>query len=309
MDDNFVMSQNDWDTIIAYSKMSHDKWKTEIGGMCVALFDEEAGTMVIKDPVIGKQEVSSVNCTIDKEWLADYYMEMAMKHGTKVRFVWWHSHHTMGVGWSSTDTNTMEECNKGDYSMSLVVNLKEDHTFRISWWKPTTGYIDTKLKVLKPAFKVDAAMQAKFDELITQESRVIRSNHYSSINNTSYTNWNSRFKQPGNYGPGYVDAELMDKTPSLQEKYCATMDALLEAVFVEQIKWPDFKEKWSDIIKDAGMHNIIIETFNKNDYGHILLRGEIPDATDYFESPEPELFLVRDSYGYGNKIQKNLWDV
>ena len=308
MDDKFVMSQHDWDKIIAYSKMSYDKWKTEIGGMCVALFNKDSQIMVIKDPVIGKQEVSGVNCTLDKEWLADYYMEMAMKHGMEVRFVWWHSHHTMGVRWSGTDTSTMEECNKGDYSMSLVVNLEEDHTFRISWWKPTSGYIDTKLKVLNPAFKVDAAMKAEFDKLVTREKRAIQSRSY---NNTYYntSNWRTKYKQPGSRGPGYVDAELMDKTPSLQEKYCTTMETLLEKAFIDQIKWPDFKKKWDDIIKDAKAHNIIIETFNKNDYGDILLKGLIPDAPEYFESPEPELFLNRYDNGHGNTLQKNLWDI
>ena len=311
MESNFVISQNDWDTIIAYAQMSYDKWKTEIGGMCVAILDKETKTMVIKDPVIGKQEVSSTLCTLDKGWLADYYMEMAMKHGTDVRFVWWHSHHMMGVQWSGTDTSTMKEGSNGDYSMSLVVNLKGEHTFRVSWWKPMAGHIDTKVKIAGPEFSVTKKMEDNFNNLVTKEARAIVKTTTHNNRYNGYHDWRTKYKQPGNYGPGYVDAELMDKTESLQEKYCNTMDSLMEQAFTDQLKWPQFMKKWDKIIEDAGAHNIIIEPFEKDDYSDILLKGLIPDATGYFESPEPGLFLYRDRGigGYGDPLQKNLWDV
>jgi len=309
MDDKFIMAQEDWDKIIAYSKMSYDKWKTEIGGMCVALFNEENKIMVISDPVIGKQEVSSTLCTLDKEWLADYYVEMAIKYGTEVKFVWWHSHHTMGVSWSGTDTNTMQEFNQGNYSMSLVVNLAENHTFRISWWKPTSGYIDTKLKVLKPEFQVTKEMQGIFDELVTRPAKSITKINTNIYNNGwSNAGWKNQYKQPGNQGPGYVDAQLMDRTQTLQEKFCDIMEKLLDEAFTYQKKWPDFEEEWKEIIIDAGKHDIVIEEFPKSEFVELTVKGEFPDATDYFESPDPELFLTRGcTDGYGNPLQENLF--
>ena len=309
MNDKFIMSQEDWDTIIVYSKMSYDKWKTEIGGMLVAVFDKKNNKMIIKDPVIGKQEVSGVNCTLDKEWLADYYVEMAVKHGINVRFVWWHSHHNMGVQWSGTDTATMGEFSDGDYSMSLVVNLAEDHTFRVNWWKPTSGYIDTKIKILKPQFEISSEMQVNFDKLISREAKAIVRTVVKNDNYSNYANsyW-QKYKQPGNYGPGVVDAELMDRSPSLQGKYCDTMEKLLDNAFTEQMKWPDFDRKWSIIIEDAGKHDIIIESFSKSEYID-LMTGEFPDATDYFESPEQSLFLTRPTNftRYGDPLQENLF--
>lgn len=285
----FVMSQEDWDKIIAYSQMSYDKWRTEIGGMCVALFDEDKGLMVISDPVVGKQTVSSTLCTLDKNWLADYYMEMAVKHGTKVRFVWWHSHHTMGVNWSGTDTDTMEEFNKGDYSMSLVVNLKQDHTFRVSWWKPLSGYIDTKLHIQRYGTEVTESMQASFDELVKREvftpTKMDNSYRNPYISNTIYgqSSWTSdKYKQPNNKGPGLVDAELMDTPRTLEDKYADILDELLSWGFLDQMKWSEMKEEWDEVIVDAKQLNLTIKPITKNDYSVVLTGGGV-NTYDYIE--------------------------
>lgn len=294
MDGKFIISEEDWNTIINYSQMSYDKHKAEIGGMCIAVYDKENDRMIIKNPVIGKQTVSGGDCTLDKEWLADYYTKMAMEHGVHVRFVWWHSHHNMGVQWSGTDLAAMKEFSGGDYSMSLVVNLKDEHQFRVNWWKPTAGYIDTKLKIMRNEFEITEEMEIAFKELVTKESYDYNKWYSKSDKAKSISNGygNTYYKQPGNYGPGAVDAELMDTPETLSDKYLDIIENMLDDAFVEQPDWITFKKEWDIIAEDAKIHKVKIKSISKNDYSQVL-QGLMLDATIFFEDASPRLTLGR----------------
>ena len=103
MDNEFYISQSNWNKIINYAGISYDEFKAEIGGMSVVTQDTDCDWM-IQNPVILKQEIGSTTCDLDKEELAKYYTEMAVKYkNIDFRFCWWHSHHTMSAFWSGTD--------------------------------------------------------------------------------------------------------------------------------------------------------------------------------------------------------------
>ena len=138
-----------WKTIINYAKCAYDTFKTEIGGMSVALEDDN-GDWWIEDPLIMKQEVSSGLCVLDKTELAEYYGKMAIKYKKKnMRFCWWHSHHTMAAFWSGTDLEAIDEYSDGDLSFALVVNLKEEYKCRVSVWKPIEMHKDVVLNIVQ----------------------------------------------------------------------------------------------------------------------------------------------------------------
>ena len=142
----FFISNKDWNKIIGYAKIAHDEHKSEIGGMAIAMPDKE-GDWVVLNPIILKQTVSSGNCVLDKDALAQHYVETAKKHNNPdLQFVWWHSHHTMSAFWSGTDLTAIEEYSGGKFSMSLVVNLKEEYKFRVSVWDPIEVHQDVKLE-------------------------------------------------------------------------------------------------------------------------------------------------------------------
>ena len=144
----FYIKQKHWDHILGYAEEAYDTLKTEIGGMSVCLQDKE-GDWEIVEPVILKQEVTSGNCTLEKEELAKYYTRTAKRYKNRsFRFCWWHSHHTMSVFWSSTDIKGIEEYSDGDMSFALVVNLKRENKFRVSMWKPAILHKDTTLEIL-----------------------------------------------------------------------------------------------------------------------------------------------------------------
>ena len=143
MDTGYYISKKDYDKIINYATAAYESMKAEIGGMSICYQDEE-GDWIVTDPVILKQKVTGGTCDLDKDALADYYCKAQKKHGKKeFRFCWWHSHHNMGVFWSSTDIKGINEYSDGDLSFALVVNLKRENKFRASMWKPVVMHEDT----------------------------------------------------------------------------------------------------------------------------------------------------------------------
>ena len=172
------------------SKCAYDKEKSEIGGMLIAEKDKD-GNYDLHSPVILKQEISAGNTTICKEALSVYYVEQAMKHKNKdIRFVWWHSHHTMAVFWSGTDLTAIDEMSSGDMSLSLVVNLKEEYKFRVNIWKPFKIHKDIEIDIIdnSKARKYPKSIENEFDKLCEKEtyftkaiSNKVRQNSHKSL--------------------------------------------------------------------------------------------------------------------------------
>ena len=149
-----------WDKIISYARSSYDQFKAEIGGMAIVHRKEDS--FLVEEPVILKQIVSGGNCVLDKDALAEYYVKTAMEHKDKkdLSFLWWHSHHTMGAFWSSTDLSAIEEMAAGKYSFSLVVNLKQEYKFRVSVWEPIDVHQDIEINRVYDMMDVDKEVKA-----------------------------------------------------------------------------------------------------------------------------------------------------
>ena len=143
----FYISQKDWKKVIDYAQASYDQFKSEIGGFMIAKPDKD-GNIIISEPEILKQEVTGGTTEMDKVEIADYYVKCAEKHGTDIRFIWWHSHANMSAFWSGTDTNTMEEYSSGDWSAFLVVNIRQEYKFRVCIWNPIEAHEDIELNIL-----------------------------------------------------------------------------------------------------------------------------------------------------------------
>ena len=134
----FSITKKDWDKIINYAKARSESSDHEIGGMALLKCKKDKdGNIhyVVSEPTILNQETSGGNCVLDKEALAEYYVDMAIKHGNDVKFLWWHSHAKMKAFWSSTDLATMKEYSGSEWSAFLVVNVFEEYKFRVCAWK------------------------------------------------------------------------------------------------------------------------------------------------------------------------------
>jgi hypothetical protein len=148
-----------WKKIQDYAHSAHDLFNgAEIGGMAI-MEEREKGEWWLIDPIILKQEVSGGSTSLDQEELAHYYTDVAMKRKNnplRYRFLWWHSHHTMGAFWSGTDDKAIEEMSDGDFSFALVVSWKSDpneHILRVSYWDPEEAHVDTEFDIIDQPVK------------------------------------------------------------------------------------------------------------------------------------------------------------
>ena len=173
MNIEFSIQEKAWNKVINYAASAYNQFKSEIGGMMVAI-EDEAGDWELLDPVIMKQRITPSNTHLDQEELAAYYTKAAMKYKKyNFRFCWWHSHHTMGAFWSGTDTDTIDEFNDGDFSFALVVNLKEEYKFRVSIWKPLEAHKDVELNIITKEKKVPKSIDKEVEALCDKESHNI----------------------------------------------------------------------------------------------------------------------------------------
>ena len=169
-DKKFWIDPDVFDEIIAFAESAYRQFKTEIGGQLVVREDKD-GDFILEDPVILKQKVSSTNCELDEAALAVHYSKMAGKHGDNIRHCWWHSHHTMGAFWSGTDNATILANKSHDFTVSLVVNLKQEYKLRVQFFYPFEHEENVTLNFLEDIDEVrDAAIDTEVKELCTKSA-------------------------------------------------------------------------------------------------------------------------------------------
>ena len=145
----FLITRKDWDKVITFAKGAHSLYKTEIGGMMI-MYKDDDGDYILTDPVILTQTVTASNCVLDEQELALYYGKAHKRHKAKgkIRYVWWHSHGDMKAFWSTTDDSTIEETITEDFSVSLVVNIKQEYKLRVQYFHPTLLDEDVDLIIM-----------------------------------------------------------------------------------------------------------------------------------------------------------------
>ena len=204
----FYITKEDWNKVIAYAESSYHQMKAEIGGQMVVVEDED-GDFILKDPIILKQEVSAGNCEMEAEALALHYAEMVKKYGDKVRHCWWHSHHTMGAFWSGTDNSTIMDNETQDFSVSLVVNLKQEYKLRVQFFYPFEHEENVHLNFIED---IDAERNEELDTEVAQlctksVTTITKYNGKPTINTGEQANLWSKKDQNDvdayNYGYGY----------------------------------------------------------------------------------------------------------
>ena len=236
--------KDSWDKIINYAKAAYHGEKAEIGGMSVVTQDKD-GDWWIEDPQIMNQEISATTCDLDKEDLAKYYTQMAVKYkDTNFRFCWWHSHHTMGAFWSGTDLSSIDEYGEGesDLSFALVVNLKEEYKCRISVWKPLEVHQDVELEIVG---KEDVEIPL---EIVTEVKAKCRKRSMSSYQ-TGYTKLPSNGKQLTLHS--WYDSRGMSSNYNLLDDDCMTIKPTQQESANFEAKWEYAMGKIAEYIRQV----------------------------------------------------------
>ena len=279
----FFIEKKDWDKIIKYAESSYRQFKAEIGGQCVVIPDKD-GDFWLTHPVIMKQEVSGANCELDETALAIHYSKMAGQYGDKVRHCWWHSHHTMGAFWSGTDTSTIEENVTEDFSISLVVNLKEEYKLRVQMFYPIKAEFDVKLNIwtgeIKTSDKIDKEVKDNCEKETTAVTTYIGGNRtYHYNNNAQQEMWD--------YNRGFQSTNVdFDKLE--QDQYVQLMqwiDELSTKFYNAEIDYKDYKKEVKSANKKLKKHNLRVKHLQSHQLATFAM-GNF--AEDFFENIKEE---------------------
>ena len=280
-----------WDKIINYAKAAYQTEKCEIGGMSVVTQDKD-GDWLIQEPVILKQEIGSTTCDLDKEELAKYYTQMAIKYNKmNFRFCWWHSHHTMSAFWSGTDISSIEEYGEGesDLSFALVVNLKEEYKCRVSVWKPVEIHQDVELNILSNTPDVKIPLDILTEVEAKCETRNIVSNYNSKTKQLSLANTHIDTKNRYNWSNySYLNDNLADiDSLALSAQEEANFESKYEyavmktSEFIRQVTIGDwsmhkFKKAIRETNKQLGLHGIQILELTKAELDEFIEMNHEP---------------------------------
>ena len=275
----FFISKNDWKKIIQYAESSYRQFKAEIGGQCVVVEDAE-GNFWLKDPVILKQEVSGGNCEMEEEALAIHYGKMADKYGDDVRHCWWHSHHTMEAFWSGTDDKTIMENEADDFSVSLVVNLKQEYKLRVQMFYPIEAEVNVPLNIadeIPQSKAIDKEVTSKCEK---ESPRVITyGGHNHRYSQRELFDYNSGF----HYGHMVYDNDCDFKSLT-SEQYTQLMkfiDELAEKFYDNKISYEEYKKEAKEANKKLKKHNLKIKHLKSHELATFAM-GNF--AEDFFEN-------------------------
>ena len=190
LEDIFYIPEKDWYKLQSWAKLAYDKDKNEISGLLTAV-PQKDGRFKLSDVEILKQENTGTNTELDKDSVTEYFMKYGIKYNNPdMKFVWWHSHHTMGAFWSGTDEKEINAWKNNSFSLALVINLREEYKFRVSMWNlnglPMEEHYDTNLTIeRKETFlNITDAMKKKYEEYCSSSvQNVINYNGYNRMNN------------------------------------------------------------------------------------------------------------------------------
>ena len=281
----FFISKKDWKKIIQYAESSYRQFKAEIGGQCVVVEDAE-GNFWLKDPVILKQEVSGGNCEMEEAELAIHYGRAADKHGDDVRHCWWHSHHTMGAFWSGTDDRTIMENETDDFSVSLVVNLKQEYKLRVQMFYPVEVEVNVNLNIqddIPQNKSVDKEVADKCSKETTSVITYGGHNYGSKAMNNRAQRELFDYNMGFNYGYTMHDNDCDFKSLT-SEQYTQLMkfiDELAEKFYDNKISFQEYKKEVNEANKKLKKHNLKVKNLKSHELATFAM-GNF--AEDFFEN-------------------------
>tara|TARA_R100000808_G_scaffold7349_1_gene21673 strand:- start:3615 stop:4586 length:972 start_codon:yes stop_codon:yes gene_type:complete len=262
----FYITEEAWNTILGFASIAYEKDKNEVSGLCVARLNKD-GDYVLDEPEILLQENTGTTTELDADACAEFYAKKGMKYQSEaingtLRYVWWHSHHTMGAFWSGTDENEIKEWKNSSFSMALVVNLKEDYKFRVSQWQPLEAHKDLPLTILRDHnWTITKDMEKQYEELCSEKTKVLPMNRQANIWNG---NWNYLHKSHNKT----EISNLFDNTPrilALEQIKKVPNDAMVMNEIKEELlsEVEDLHNNYTTAQLDFKTYKTHIDTLNK----------------------------------------------
>lgn len=111
---------------IVYQKVMHwvNKSDFEVSGLGKVIFDAPTNTLRVVEAIILPQRNTSTTTDIDGVAVSKAMYQLRNSPGD-LRW-WWHSHVNMGVFWSGTDINTIQQLGNGGWYSATVFNKRNE---------------------------------------------------------------------------------------------------------------------------------------------------------------------------------------
>ena len=252
----FIIQEKAWNTMQQYAQIAYEKDKNEVSGLIPYKLVEHpiSKDMVYElfDPVILKQENTGTTTELDGEAIRDYQIKAGMKHGTDIKFCWWHSHHTMGAFWSGTDQNEIEAWENDSWSLALVVNLFQEYKLNVSVWQPIQYSEDVSLEIIRPIPKITKKQLKEYEELC--------SNKVSAV--TAYTGW-KKGNQVALWQQKTVDEYGINNLPPLKWTSGESLEPYQELIEYVDSTIEELIEKFCEGSADYKEYSKTIDSLNK----------------------------------------------
>ena len=243
LDSLFYIPEKSWYELQGWAKLAHDEDKNEISGLMTAI-PQEDGRYKLSDVEILKQENTGSNTTLDGDAVSEYKMKYAMKYKNKdMKFVWWHSHHTMDAFWSGTDLKEIDAWENDSFSLALVINLREEYKFRVSVWK--AGGLE-----INQHYDIPLSIERKAKTKITDKMKTLYEELCDSPTITHYGGWN-RGRQMGiNYNNHAMNVKQREESLNLESAYTQTiekLDNLNDAFMDSSLNFNQLKKEYKKV--------------------------------------------------------------
>tara|TARA_R100001082_G_scaffold61493_3_gene34321 strand:- start:5921 stop:6841 length:921 start_codon:yes stop_codon:yes gene_type:complete len=263
----FYITEKDWYKLQAWAKLAYDEDKNEISGLMTAI-PQKDGRYKIGDVEILKQENSGTNTELDGEAVTEYKMKYAMKYKDKrMKYVWWHSHHTMGAFWSGTDENEINAWENESFSLALVINLREEYVFRVSLWKasglPIKEHYDIDLTIERkqPKISITESMKKKYEELCAD--RVSHVNTYTGYRRNGWGQIQGRL---------FAKNEVALNIETAYGQLIDEIEKIFDGISDGSIKVKEYKKKIKKLSKTCSE--------NKLPFKPILFKGQMHEILE-----------------------------
>ena len=243
LDSLFYIPEKSWYELQGWAKLAHDEDKNEISGLMTAIPDED-GKYKLSDVEILKQENTGSNTTLEGDAVSEYKMKYAMKYKNKdMKFVWWHSHHTMDAFWSGTDLKEIDAWENDSFSLALVINLREEYKFRVSVWK--AGGLE-----INQHYDIPLSIERKAKTKITRKMKRFYEELCDSPEITHYGGWN-RGRQMGiSYNNHAMNVKQREETLNVESAYSQTIekiDTLNDAFMDSSLNFNQLKKEYKKV--------------------------------------------------------------
>ena len=249
----FYIHEKEWHELQAWAGLAYGEDKNEISGLMTAVPDKN-GRFKLGDVEILKQENGGTSTELDADAVAAYKMKYAMKYQTgHMKYVWWHSHHTMGAFWSGTDEKEINAWKNSSFSLALVINLREEYKFRVSIWNanglPLEKHIDTSLEIVRGAKpKITSKMKTLYKELCEDKT----SNVTTYVGGRQWHNgWQTNLLKSNNQ----LDIDSYSRMKN-------EVESLIDDFMSETLPWKSFKSNIKELrreCKSKGYHFKVME--------------------------------------------------